>query len=168
MSEAGSFWAWSVEVYARPCVAAACLALQDRHGIDVNLLLLGLWLAVRGETVLPETATELASYAEAWQREVVRPLRGVRRALKHRQDAPVLVALRRKVAAVELEAERLEQFELERRVRGRAHQAPATPATAEATWRRLIGATPLETEATASIIAAVFGGDGRPAAINLR
>lgn len=164
MSEPGSFWAWSVEVYGRPDVAAACQALQDRHGIDVNLLLLGLWLAVRGEAMTAEAARELAAYAAGWQQEVVRPLRGVRRRLKSGDDAPALAELRRNVAAVELAAERLEQDELARRVHGRTHRAAATRGTAEAAWCRLFGGMTLEAPAAAALLAAVFGGaDGREA-----
>ena len=45
---AASFWAFSLEFYARPGVAEACLALQDRHGLDVNILLLCCWLGWSG------------------------------------------------------------------------------------------------------------------------
>lgn len=35
------FWDFSLEVYPREGVGAACLALQARHEIDVNVLLGG-------------------------------------------------------------------------------------------------------------------------------
>ena len=41
------FWQYSIVFYARPGVAAACLALQDREKADVNLILLAFWLASR-------------------------------------------------------------------------------------------------------------------------
>ena len=37
------FWDFSLAVYGRPGVAPACLALQQRHGADVNLLLFCAW-----------------------------------------------------------------------------------------------------------------------------
>lgn len=161
MSEPGSFWAWSLEIYARPGVAEACLALQDQRGADVNLLLLGLWLATRGRTLPPETAAALAGQAATWQREVVRPLREVRRGLKRREADPAVAALRRAVAAAELEAERLLQGELERRVGDHTGDAPATPATAELSWGRLLADVFLDPQWTAPLLGAAFADDSR-------
>ena len=42
------FWQFSGAVYAHPGVAEACLDLQDRHGLDVNLLLFCAWAGVQG------------------------------------------------------------------------------------------------------------------------
>lgn len=89
------FWDWAVAAYARPGVAEACLDLQDAHGQNVPLLLWAIW---RGGDV--DAAVALA---RSWEDEVIGPLRGVRRRLKARADAE---ALRQKVKAVELEAER--------------------------------------------------------------
>lgn len=161
MSDAGAFWAWSLEIYARPGIAEACLALQDQRGVDVNLLLLGLWLATRGRTLPPETAAAVADEAATWQREVVRPLRGVRRSLKGRQGDPAVAALRREVAAVELAAERLAQIALERQVRDRACAAPATPATAELSWALLLAGSSLDPQWTEPLLRAAFAADGR-------
>jgi uncharacterized protein (TIGR02444 family) len=33
------FWRFSLDLYGRPGVAPACLALQDEAGADVNLVL---------------------------------------------------------------------------------------------------------------------------------
>src|SRR5436190_572701 len=41
-----AFWRFSLAFYARPGVAQALIALQDRSGRDVNLTLFGLWLGV--------------------------------------------------------------------------------------------------------------------------
>ena len=40
MNSTASFWDFSVGTYRRPGVADACLSLQDRYGLDVNVLLL--------------------------------------------------------------------------------------------------------------------------------
>ena len=58
----GRFWAFSLDVYGRPGVAPACLALQDRHGLDVNLLLFCCWAASQGVTLDQRT---LAAAEEA-------------------------------------------------------------------------------------------------------
>ena len=41
---AGALWDFAVRLYAEPGVGEACLALQDRFGVDVPLLLWAAWL----------------------------------------------------------------------------------------------------------------------------
>jgi uncharacterized protein (TIGR02444 family) len=107
------FWDFSTSVYARPAVAETCLALQDAFGSDVNLLLYCCWLGATGRGHLEtEDFARLSEAASVWQREVVMPLRAVRRRLADppRSVAPALSeALREKVGAAELDAERIEQ-----------------------------------------------------------
>ncbi|WP_284733726.1 TIGR02444 family protein, partial [Pseudomonas aeruginosa] len=43
----GNVWKFAVDVYARPGVETACLALQEQ-GADVCLLLVAAWLGRRG------------------------------------------------------------------------------------------------------------------------
>jgi uncharacterized protein (TIGR02444 family) len=106
------FWDFSNAVYGRPGVAEACLALQDRRGLDVNILLLCCWAGVRGRAL---TAAALGARIEAvrpWRDQVVKPLRAARRWLKGQQTVPSesAEALRQAIKAQELEAERLEQL----------------------------------------------------------
>jgi len=129
--------AFAVALYARPGVAAACLHLQDRHGVDVPLLLALVWHGASGRGVPGRVR------AAAWRRSVRRwrrvvgPLRAARRALKPlaARDAAVL-RLRKAILAAELDAEFLLLRDLERdagavRVRdaalryGHAHAATA-------------------------------------------
>jgi uncharacterized protein (TIGR02444 family) len=108
------FWDFSLAVYGRPGVAEACLALQDRHGLDVNLLLLCCWAGSQGQRLdRPDMARLMASVGD-WQRCVVGPLRSVRRRLKHLPDggSGQLGALRQAVRDCELDAERIEQIML--------------------------------------------------------
>jgi uncharacterized protein (TIGR02444 family) len=123
------FWDYSLELYRRPGVEDACLELQRRHGLDVNLLLLCCWLGARG-VALDRAALERAELAvRAWQVEVVRPMRAVRRRLKVKLEDPdpmsvhegwpdLAQALRRHALALEIDAERLEQLALARGVTG--------------------------------------------------
>lgn len=94
-----SLWDWAVSAYDRPPAAAACLALQDNHGQNVSLLLWALWAR-------PDDATAKrgAQAAKEWDRTVLAPLRGVRRALKGSEAGETL---REDVKAAELKAERL-------------------------------------------------------------
>ena len=104
---AQSLWDFSVELYARPGVAAACLALQDRAGADVCLLLAALWLERRGVAATAARLAQLERLAAPWQASVVAPLRDLRRAWKTAagNDAE-LAGLRRQLADLELQAER--------------------------------------------------------------
>lgn len=156
----GAFWSWSLAFYDRPGVPAACIGLQDRCGVDVNLLLLGLWLAARGLRLNSAAAARIAARAEGWQSEVVAPLRSVRRRLRQGLGAldggaEALVELRRQIAAAELEAERLEQQELERLAASGRGAAPATSATAAANWRALRVA-PLEPGPARALLSEAF------------
>jgi uncharacterized protein (TIGR02444 family) len=45
-SENEAFWRFSLAFYERPGVADALIALQDREGFDVNLVLFALWLGI--------------------------------------------------------------------------------------------------------------------------
>lgn len=102
---ANPFWAYSLRLYRKPGVAAACIGLQDRLGVDVNLVLFCLWMAACGQTVTPATMRLAAGLSRVWSANVVAPLRGVRRFLKPLE----LPKLRGVAARVELAAERVEQ-----------------------------------------------------------
>src|SRR4029077_986465 len=41
-------WRFSLAFYALPGVARALIALQDRDGLDVNLMLFAMWLGISG------------------------------------------------------------------------------------------------------------------------
>lgn len=111
-----NFWSFSLQVYGKPGIAEACIALQDGLGLDVNLLLYCCWHG-RACRKLDEAGLRRAIDAmEGWQREVVKPLRAVRRRLK--SGVPPITAgecqaLRRKVGDLELESERIAQAALE-------------------------------------------------------
>jgi uncharacterized protein (TIGR02444 family) len=112
-----SLWDFAVAVYAAPGVPEACLALQDRHGCDVNVLLFAAWMsAVRCCPLSPGEIADAAASVEDWHRDVVRPLRGVRRRLKSGPPpAPdeATAALRTRIKSIEIEAERIELSRLE-------------------------------------------------------
>ena len=111
---ASDFWDFSLEVYGRPAVAPACLALQERLGADVNMLLLCCWVGARGSGVVETAELEHAlAVVQPWQDQVVARLRQVRRRLKAMSTpAPqgTVEAVRRRIAAVEIDAEHVEQL----------------------------------------------------------
>lgn len=106
------FWTFSLRVYASDGVAAECLALQDRLGLDVNVLLFAAWLGiVRGVTLDEAEMERINKVAAGWSNDVVLPLRAVRRRLKRMPEIAHadVQALRKRVAETELFAEQIEQ-----------------------------------------------------------
>jgi uncharacterized protein (TIGR02444 family) len=140
---AASLWRFSLMIYARPGVAKALIGLQDRGGHNVNLVLFGLWLAFCGGRKLDAAALARAAVAIApLDRDVVAPLRRLRRALKGDPD-PDLQAMRRRVLALELAAERRVQARLAASVTARPARTAARTvdraALAEANLRLILG-----------------------------
>ncbi len=101
-------WDFSLAVYARPGVPAACLDLQDRRGVDVNVLLFAVWAGLAcGVRLSAEELERIDSTIAPWRAEVVRPLRAVRRRVKGEDQA-----LYERLKAAELAAERVQQDRL--------------------------------------------------------
>lgn len=76
---ASSLWRFSLAVYSQPQVPSACLLLQDRHEIDVNLLLYAGWRAWNGDALSREGCVSAIQRSEVWRNELVLPLRSIRR-----------------------------------------------------------------------------------------
>ena len=111
-----NFWSFSLQLYGKPGVAEACIALQDGLGLDVNLLLFCCWHGHALRKLDEAGLRQAIATVESWQSEVVKPLRAVRRRLKA-GVAPITArecqALRHKVNDLELESERIAQSALE-------------------------------------------------------
>jgi uncharacterized protein (TIGR02444 family) len=141
---APALWPWSLAIYGRAGFSGAALELQDRHGLDVNVLLYCLWAGLVQRALLGDAGIRAALAASGgWQAGVVLPLRAVRRLLKDRAHPdPALVAvLRRRVADSELEAEQGEQALLAALPlpAGRAADPPAAAAGNLRAYARAVG-----------------------------
>lgn len=144
-----AFWDFSRAVYAQDGVQGACLALQAR-GLDVNLALWVVWTIVYGRDPEPAIGSAIDRSA-LWSARLVKPLRAARDGLKHPPDfveSADAKALRRKVLACELAAERLEQLALEGLSRscpehGRSDLRPLALARLEAYAAHLGAAAPV-------------------------
>lgn len=121
------FWTFSLAVYASDGVAQECLSLQERLGLDVNLLLFAAYLgAVEGLRLDAHTVELAQNVVGDWHGDIVRGLRQVRQGLKAPSDADdpldgASAALRTPIKSAELEAERIEQAMLWRWLRANAH-----------------------------------------------
>jgi uncharacterized protein (TIGR02444 family) len=98
------FWRWSLETYARPGVEPLLLALQDRFGFDVNLVLWCCWRALGLAPLDAAAMSEAQAHIADWTANVVAPLRNLRRRLKGDDAAPD--GLRTRIKEAELDAER--------------------------------------------------------------
>lgn len=106
------FWSFSVEFYGRPGVSPACIALQDRFGCDVNLVLFSIWAARCGVALGASEFARLDESVGPWRERVVVPIRALRRGLKTDalEAAPELAeSCRQTLLKAELEAERAAQ-----------------------------------------------------------
>ena len=110
--EKSPFWRFSVTFYAAPGVAPACIELQDKAGVDVNVLFFLLWNATERRALNAAEISEIEHAIGPWRDMAVVPIRNVRRALKTPPSVmspDAAESLRTRVKAVELEAERLQQ-----------------------------------------------------------
>jgi len=158
----GRFWAYSVRVYSDKAVAAACVDLQDRYDLDVNLLLFALFAASHGKALSRPAMAKLDAAVEAWRHNVVRPLRAVRRWLKAQSHAvdDEAAKLRSRVLERELESEALQQSMMERCVP--VDEGEASPQLAADNLVRYVafagrGDDPEVLERVAALLAAACG-----------
>jgi uncharacterized protein (TIGR02444 family) len=101
---------FALQVHSADGVAPACVLLQDRFGVDVNLLLFAARVGTTGRLTEAALATA-AEQVRQWHAEVVRPLRGVRRRLKSGPSPapnPATAELREEVKELEIRAELIE------------------------------------------------------------
>jgi uncharacterized protein (TIGR02444 family) len=124
--------AFALDLYGRAGVAPACLRLQEKTALNVNLLLFSAWFGAGLRRELsPQIAAAAQERVEAWHRDIVLPLRAVRRRLKTGPSpAPNAAtgALRGTVQSLEIEAELLELEELDAFARTlAAGPSPAAP-----------------------------------------
>lgn len=109
-----ALWQFSLAFYAAPGVAKALITLQDRDGLDVNLILFALWLGLSGHRRFDRDALTAADRAiRDIRAEIVEPLRTLRQKLKENLD-PDIQRLREGVKTLELAAEQLVQYRLVR------------------------------------------------------
>jgi len=153
------FWQFSGSVYARRGVAEACLALQERHRLDVNLLLFCAWAGSNGRRLDGGDLGLLRSAARPWHDQVVAPLRAARRWLKQQTSVPESLgeAFREEVKALELQAEMLEQLMLYQELEIAAGEGTPEDVAANL-WLYLTRYKPLPTDDDIADLAAVLCG----------
>jgi uncharacterized protein (TIGR02444 family) len=111
------FWDYTLAIYGKQGFSPAVIALQDRHKLDVDILIFCCWAASTGRGALDAgTIAKAREVADPWQAEVVNALRIVRRRVKDGfKGTPEGLpdGLRKDILGREIDAERIEQMMLE-------------------------------------------------------
>jgi uncharacterized protein (TIGR02444 family) len=109
---AADLWEFSLDFYARSDVSGALIELQDRAGLDVNLILFALWHGLSGRGRLDGERLVAADQAVLRIRaDIIAPLRALRRRLGTGPDSDIQ-RLRGAIEALELDAEKIAQARL--------------------------------------------------------
>jgi len=111
LSDNEALWRFSLAFYVRPGVSEALIALQDRAGRDVNLMLFALWLGVSGRSLTKKELATADRIARPIRTDIVEPLRALRHKLRADPDGDVQ-RVRDGIKALELTAEKVIQVRL--------------------------------------------------------
>ncbi|MBL8629363.1 MAG: TIGR02444 family protein [Rhodospirillaceae bacterium] len=113
-------WDFAVWAYNEPDVEKACLALQNRLGADVTMIMFCLWLARRGTpgNFLARYLGAAIKLSRDWQRSFVEPLRTCRTNFKDfitntdmgGEEMDTANALRARIKQCELDMEQLQML----------------------------------------------------------
>ena len=116
----GDLWEFSLALYAEPGVAASCLNLQNQYGFDINLVLFCIWYGLRHGNLTDDMLKHAIDLSKPWSETVIQPLRSLRSRLMLDRNGSAfssgseICALRELIKSAELDAERIQQQELER------------------------------------------------------
>lgn len=139
----GDLWEFSLKLYAEPGVAASCLSLQDQHGFDANLVLFCIWYGCRHGELTDDLLKTALETSDHWRETVVRPLRSLRTQLKRDlkesaySSSSEISVLREQIKTAELDAERIQQQELEKLIEQSVKKSPASVRGEHSTRRNL-------------------------------
>jgi uncharacterized protein (TIGR02444 family) len=106
-----ALWRFVLPFYGREGVSPACLTLQDKIGVDVNIMLFAAFAQVeRGITLDAQDLATADQLVQGWRTEVIQPLRRVRNRMKAGPSpapSPATEGLRNRIKAAELEGEQV-------------------------------------------------------------
>jgi uncharacterized protein (TIGR02444 family) len=103
-------------------VSEACLELQEKFNLDINLLLFCLWYSRSYGKFDVDILRQVWEFSQEWKNNVVEPMRSARRWMKINSatltecDTEDFVSLREKIKVNELKAEKYQQLTMEKLV----------------------------------------------------
>lgn len=157
--DAPNLWDFSLLHYARPGVAEACLQLQDRQGVNVNLMLWCAWLELRGLALDAVRLHSAQKRIHSWDEHYVHPLRQLRRRMKAEfgETDAYIERVRSQIKQAELLAEQQVQTWLESLVQTWDDTGSANPPALGDNLRFYLQQFNV-TESTIEQLLALFGG----------
>ncbi len=103
------FWTFSCQTYEQAKVAL--LALQNRHNLNVNVLLFCCWIAASNQgTLSKQEIKKLLAVIHTWHERIVVPLRELRARLKESTLVYLTENLIEEALDIEITAEHIEQL----------------------------------------------------------
>ncbi len=105
------FWHYALQLYKQPGVSKQCLILQDKYGLNINLVLLCCFLGST-KTTIKKTLPALSNdpLLQQWQSQSTEAIRSVRRRVKDTFEGVAgQPNFYQQLLAVELSAEKIEQ-----------------------------------------------------------
>lgn len=128
-ASAAAFIQWCARTYSRPGMKEACLAAQDRAGLNVNCLLAAVWAAEQGLALTAEDWVHLRAAIAPIEDEATRPIRALRRSIQKNQqlDPDLRGGLKRLLLYAELRAEQAVEAVLHAEVLRRGRPATVAP-----------------------------------------
>lgn len=113
-NETQKFWDYSLQLYNREGVAAACLELQEGYRLDVNLILFCFWHSSAYGEVDQALLQDVIEVSIEWRSHVVQPLRNARTWMKlNPSPGELFNSLREDIKANELMAEKYQQEKID-------------------------------------------------------
>ena len=110
-SQTVPLWDYTVAIYRRSGIAAACLELQHSAHIDVPLFFCAGYASLTGRRFDKTALVWLCDICTPWQKDIVQPLRLIRTQLKQGHDVisrTTTEAFRTEIKSMELGAERIQ------------------------------------------------------------
>jgi hypothetical protein len=78
-TQENSYWQFSVAFYARQNIQELLLKAQNRHALDINMLLYALWQAAEGHSLSFGDFVKLNETIADWRKTILLPMRDLRR-----------------------------------------------------------------------------------------
>jgi len=105
-----TLWSFVLKVFENKEMQEACLLLEQRYALDVNVFLFGCWAAKESLPAL--TVDDIAVILQKtipWRVKVLEPLKRLRESLPKKRNTPAMIRLYQDAVRNEILAEQIEQ-----------------------------------------------------------
>jgi len=119
------FWSFSCQIYAQ--AKAPLLALQDRHNVNINVILFCAWVAASNQGLFSKAdMKKLLTHIHTWHERIVIPLRNIRIRIKETEANDFIEAIKADISDTELMSEQVEQLLMADTILKKGHRARKT------------------------------------------